>query len=719
MSAMVKKLPGRPLDRARATQRQRATSGQTDEALAALFESGAAGIAEVDLRSGGFVRVNRRFCEIMKRDRDLLFGLGVTDVVHPEDRGAVDAAWRAAMETTGQWEAEVRHVWPDGGEFWVRIGVSASRRDASGAPVRCVAVLQDVTDSVRAKERLKNNEELLRLGQRVGRIGSFTRDLRTGSLECSAETRHMLGLAPHEGAIPTRSWMAGFLAQDRPRLAETIDAALKRRDPEIAIECRIRRRNDGVVRHLEMRARYFYDEAGEPIRSVGVVIDVTERKEAEEKFVHAARHDALTGLPNRALFHERLNEATANVRDGAPFAVFCLDLDRFKDVNDTLGHPQGDSLLIETAARLRAELRPGDMLARLGGDEFAVIQSGLSDREEAAELARRLVVRIAEPFTLKGQRVIIGASIGVALAPHNGAVGEDLLIAADLALYKAKGQATRGWRFFEPQMNEEARLRRELAHNLRKGFDSGEFELFYQPVLDASTLRVRRFEALARWRHPLRGLVAPDRFIPLCEEIGLICPLGAWVLRRACDEATTWPAAIGVSVNISAVQVAAGDLHEVVAAALAESGLAAERLELEITETALLKDCESTLAALHKLKALGVRIAMDNFGAGQSSLGYLQSFPFDKVKIDRAFATCVDQSPRAAAIVKAMLNLCSALGMSTTIEGVETEAQFQALAKLGADRVQGFLFSPPRPAHGVPALLAQFGGSPTMSAAAE
>jgi diguanylate cyclase (GGDEF)-like protein/PAS domain S-box-containing protein len=721
MAANLRNILKRLIDAAPPKRRKRVADAmaEKDAALAALFETGTAGICEVDMRSGRFLSVNRRFCEIVKRDAALLLTLAPGDIVHPEDRAAVETEMASAMATSSQWEGEVRYLLPDGGVLWVRVGASVWRRDEFGAPLRRIAVVQDVTESVMVKERLKQSEELLRLGHRVGRIGSFVRDLKTGELQCSPEARHIFGLAPVEGTIPRAAWMAGFLAEEQSGIAEAIDAALKRRDPEIACECRIRRRSDGRFRHLEMRAHYFYDEAGQPTRSVGVVIDITERKEAEERFAHAAKHDALTGLPNRALFQERLNEASARARQGEAFAVLCLDLDRFKDVNDTFGHPEGDRLLIEAVARFRSELRAEDTLARLGGDEFAIIQTGLSNSDEAARLARRLVDRLAEPFTLKNQRVLVGASIGVAIAPRDGTRDEDLLIAADLALYRAKAQPARGWRFFEPQMNEQAQLRRELEHDLRKALENGEFEVFYQPVLDVSTLRVRRFEALARWRHPQRGLVMPDRFIPLCEEIGLIWPLGEWVLRRACADAMTWPETIGVSVNISAVQVGAGQLDRVVAAALADSGLAAHRLELEITETALLKDSEATLSTLHKLKALGVRIAMDDFGAGHSSLGYLQRFPFDKVKIDRGFTKTVDQSPKSAAIVRAIINLCGALGMSTTIEGVETEAQFEAVAKMGGQRVQGYLFSPPQPVDRVPALIAQFGGSPGAQRAAE
>ena len=699
--------------------RRVAALGEKDAALAALFETATAGIAEIGLGPGArFLRVNGRCCEILRRRVETLLTLAPGDVVHPDDRAAVQKEWREAMALgTGRWEGELRHVGPNGETFWAHIGVSVCRRDAKGAPTRAVAVLQDVTESRLIRERLSRSEELLRLGQRIGRIGTFERDLVTGKLFCSAETRVMFGFSAEPRVVRADQWLPSFVPEHQERIAETIKAALRRRDEEIAIDCSVMRRGETTPRHLEMRARYFYDESGRPLRSVGVVIDVTERKQVEERLAHAARHDPLTGLANRTLFREALSAATARTIGGQSFAVLCLDLDRFKDVNDTLGHPAGDKLLIETAARLRRELRAGDMLARLGGDEFAILQLGLSDPAEAGRLAQRLVDCIRAPFMLEGQRVSVDASVGVAVAPRDGLDGEELLRAADLALYQAKQVS--GWRFYEPEMNHDAQRRRELESDLRRAMEQGEFELFYQPVLDIDSLKVRRFEALIRWRHPTRGLVSPDRFIPFCEEAGLITPLGAWVARRACLDAARWPEDIGVSVNISAVQFADGDLDRVIAAALAESALDARRLELEITETSLLKDTETTLATLHRLKALGVGIAMDDFGAGHCSLSYLQSFPFDKVKIDRAFARGVDRSERSAAIVKAMLDLCAALGLSTTIEGVETHAQYQALARMGARKVQGYLFSPPQPVDCVPAMLEQFGGASAPLCAAE
>jgi diguanylate cyclase (GGDEF)-like protein/PAS domain S-box-containing protein len=653
----------------------------------------------------------------MRREADVLLTLGPGDVIHPDDRAAVKAEWMAAMKLGGAWEAEVRHVAPDGSPFWLRIGVSVWKRNEAGLPVRCIAVMLDITDSVRVKEQLRTSEELLRLGQQIGRIGSFSRDLVTGLLHCGAETSHMFGLAG-EGPFSSKTWFDTFLPTDRLRVSKAIEDALARRDVEIACEYGIRRPEDGAVRRLEMRAGYIYDEHGRPLRSAGVVIDVTERKLAEEQLAHAARHDALTGLANRVLFRERVDEASLRLAQGEQFAVLCVDLDRFKEVNDTLGHPQGDRLLVEVAGRLKSALRPSDTIARLGGDEFAVVLSNIRQPEDAERLASRLVDEIGAPYLLNGQVAAIGASIGVAVAPRDGVDHEAILRAADLALYEAKAAPARGWRAYEPRLDALSRVRRELERDLRLALDRDEFELFYQPVLDVASQRVVHFEALIRWRHPEKGLVAPDAFIPIAEQIGLIVRLGAWVVERACREAATWPAAIGVAVNISALQVSAGNLEAVVAAALADSGLDAGRLELEITESSLLGNSERTLATLRKLKTLGVRIAMDDFGAGHSSLGYLQSFPFDKVKIDRAFAQGVDRSARSAAIVNAILGLCSALDIPTTVEGVETEGQRRTVSQLGATQAQGYLFSPPRPADEVPRLLAQFGGPPTLVAAA-
>ena len=683
-------------------------------ALTALFEAGTAAIVLLDLRNDGFERVNARFCELLNYDAAILMKMRLRDVLHPEDIAAVGRDFRRALLARGRWEGEIRHVRSDGALIWLNAGVTVWRRDADGAPTHAISVLQDVTERRAVAERLRVSEEMLRLGQQVGRIVTLSRDMKADLMKFGPMSREMFGLPDSDAAIPFAEFLKLVHPEDAPGLRRRSLDVLARQEPEFGAEFRIVRPNDRELRHIDLRVRYHYDETGSPLGSIGVGIDVTERKAAEQRLEFAARHDPLTGLPNRAYFRDRLEEACAYASRDEFIAVLCLDLDRFKDVNDTLGHPVGDQLLVLVGRRLQSQLRVTDTVARLGGDEFAVIQMGLREPDDAARLARRLVERLREPYLIEGTRVTIGASIGIAVGPRDGRRAQDLLKSADLALYEAKAQPNRGWRFFEPQMNAQARERYELEADLRRAIREEQFELFYQPMLDAGALRVQKFEALIRWRHPRRGLLLPNSFIPACEQNGMICEIGDWVLRRACADATKWPARIGVAVNVSAVQVSDGQLDASVAAALAESGLEPERLELEITETALLHDTEATFAVLMRVKVLGVRIALDDFGVGHASLGYLQTFPFDKVKIDRSFTREVDQSPRGAAVVRAMLDLGKAFNLTTTVEGVETEAQFKKLGLTEGTKVQGYLFSPPRPADCVLELIERFsGGEPS------
>lgn len=437
--------------------------------------------------------------------------------------------------------------------------------------------------------------------------------------------------------------------------------------------------------------------------------DITRRRAAEAHIEHMAHHDALTGLPNRVLLRERLAQAVARVGRGEPCAVLCLDLDRFKEVNDTLGHPIGDALLRAVTERLQDEVRETDTLSRLGGDEFAIVQSGAELPGDARALAGRLVAALSRPFQIEGHQVVIGTSIGIALAPGDGNDPDALLKAADLALYRAKETARGTWCFFEPEMDARMQARRALEIELRRAIALEEFELYYQPVVDAQHALLSGFEALVRWRHPERGMVSPGDFIPLAEETGLIVPLGAWVLQRACADAAGWPEKVKVAVNLSPVQFGGAGPVRAVAAALQASGLDPSRLELEITETAMLRETDAVLAILGELKALGVSIAMDDFGTGYSSLGYLRQFPFDRVKIDRSFIQGLGQCPDSAAIVQAVTGLCSALGMGVTAEGVETKDQLAELADVKDMQVQGYFFSPPRPAADVPLLCQQIG----------
>ncbi|WP_426437279.1 EAL domain-containing protein [Bradyrhizobium genosp. P] len=425
--------------------------------------------------------------------------------------------------------------------------------------------------------------------------------------------------------------------------------------------------------------------------------DVTEQQRAESQIAFMARHDALTRLANRTVLAERIEQAVAQAGRGCGFAVLCMDLDNFKQVNDTLGHPVGDELLCAVADRLNACIREVDTVARLGGDEFAVVQCGIDSSEDSERLARRIVERIGAPYELSGHRVVVGCSVGISLAPGDGMTGEKLLKNADVALYQAKMEGRGTWRFFEPAMDVTLQTRRSLELDLREAMSRDEFALFYQPLYDLHRDRICGFEALLRWNHPKRGLVPPDQFIPITEEIGLITPLGEWVLNRACEQAALWPGEMKIAVNVSAVQFRDQGLVEVVGRALAASKLSPHRLELEITESVLLANSTETIAMLHQLKAQGVRIALDDFGTGYSSLSYLRSFPFDKLKIDQSFVRDATATHGSKSIVRAVINLGRNLGMTTIAEGVETIEQLNHMRAEGCNEAQGFLFSRPVP----------------------
>jgi diguanylate cyclase (GGDEF)-like protein len=438
--------------------------------------------------------------------------------------------------------------------------------------------------------------------------------------------------------------------------------------------------------------------------------DITERRITEEKIAHLAHYDALTDLPNRSLFRSELERELKRTERGAQCAVLYIDIDEFKGINDSLGHPVGDELLKAIAVRLRGCVRGSDVVARLGGDEFAIVQTSIETHSDITDLVGRIYDAIREPFECLGHRLLTDASIGIALAPRDGTDLDELLKNADLAMYGAKADGRRTYRFFQPDMDAKVKARRTLELDLRQaidngGFTAGGFEVYYQPLLDLQDDHITGCEALLRWRHPERGMISPCEFIPVAEEIGVIGQLGEWVLTTACMEAATWPGDIKIAVNVSPVQFRSQTLSLKVAAALAASGLPARRLELEITEAVLIRDDEIALAILHRLRSLGVRIALDDFGTGYSSLSYLQRFPFDKIKIDRCFISDLAEANGSSSIVQAVVNIAAARNMSTTAEGVETETQKQLLRALGCTEMQGWLFSAARPAAEVRALI--------------
>ncbi|QPF91693.1 EAL domain-containing protein [Bradyrhizobium commune] len=471
----------------------------------------------------------------------------------------------------------------------------------------------------------------------------------------------------------------------------------------------------GGQRHTISKRIGIRDKAGEPRYIINVIEDVTERRKTDEKIAHMAHYDALTDLPNRALFREQIERELTKVAGGEQFALLYIDVDEFKGINDSLGHHVGDELLKAIADRIRGCLKPGDLIARLGGDEFAVIQTGVESSADVLAFVTRIHEAIRRPYHCLGHQLSTDASIGIALAPQDGTDLDQLVKNADLAMYGAKAEGRRTYRFFVPEMDASAKARLTLEQDLRQALVDGGFEIHYQPLVNLRSGDVSGCEALLRWRHPERGMVSPAEFIPIAEDTGLINELGDWVLRTACNEAATWPAHVRLAVNVSPVQLKCDTLALKIAGALAASGLEPSRLELEITEAVLIRDDEAALSILHQLRAIGVRIALDDFGTGYSSLSYLKRFPFDKIKIDRCFVADIADAGGAPVIVQAVVNIASASNMTTVAEGVETEAQREMLRTLGCTEMQGYLFSKPKPAAEVRKL---FGPGDAMPVAA-
>ena len=437
-----------------------------------------------------------------------------------------------------------------------------------------------------------------------------------------------------------------------------------------------------------------------PMPNGGIVVtveDITEKLLAEEKIRHLAHYDALTNLPNRVAFYDQMETITKHLRRAESIGVLSLDLDHFKAVNDTLGHPIGDRLLREAAQRMQNCLRDGDIVARLGGDEFAILQVPVEKPADVTALATRLIEAVGAPYDFDDRKVVVGVSVGIALAPSDGDEPDALIKNADLALYRAKADGGGVYRFFEAEMDARMQARRVIELDLRRAISNGgEFELLYQPIVDVETGKIVSCEALVRWHHPERGLVMPQEFIPVAEATGLIVQLGEWVLQHACAEAVHWPNDIAVAVNLSPAQFKSKNLVPAVINALAASGLPASRLELEITELVLLEESDGAFAILHQLHDLGIRIAMDDFGTGYSSLGYLRRFPFSTIKIDQSFIRDLPGKEDSLAIVRAVVGLSSSLGIKTIAEGVETEEQLASITSEGCTGSQGFLFSKPR-----------------------
>jgi diguanylate cyclase (GGDEF)-like protein/PAS domain S-box-containing protein len=450
-------------------------------------------------------------------------------------------------------------------------------------------------------------------------------------------------------------------------------------------------------RYLTSKRIGIRDQAGETRYIVNVVDDVTDRRRADERIAHLAHYDPLTDLPNRVLFRDQIERELQRTSRGEQFALLYIDIDEFKGINDSLGHHVGDELLKAVAARIRSCIRETDLIARLGGDEFAVIQTDVGSTADVVEFVTRIHDAIRQPYLCLDHQLSTDASIGIALAPQDGTDLDQLIKNADLAMYGAKANGRRTYRFFEPAMDASAKARLTMEQDLRQALVDGGFEIHYQPVVDLGRDEVTGCEALLRWRHPERGMISPAEFIPVAEDTGLINELGEWVLRTACAEAAAWPDHVRLAVNVSPVQLKCQTMALKIAGALAASGLSASRLELEITEAVLIRDDETALAILHELRAIGVRIALDDFGTGYSSLSYLKRFPFDKIKIDRCFVSDIAEIDGSSAIVQAVVNIAASRNMTTTAEGVETSEQKEILRALGCTEMQGYLFSAAKP----------------------
>jgi diguanylate cyclase (GGDEF)-like protein len=584
---------------------------------------------------------------------------------------------------------------------WLRVSQSATQDGGSVAVWSDISELKDHEErlkatNVRLDAALDNMSQGLCLYDSANRLMVFNRrfceifELPPDHLQPGVTFREVLELSISAGA---------YVGRSAPEL--------------IAEQAEFVSQHASGAYHQELSRNRVVAIVHQPMPDGGWVAtyeDVTERRRSEARIAFMARHDALTGLPNRVLFAEKLEKALADLGREGGFAVLCLNLDRFKQVNDTLGHHVGDELLRTVAQRLRYCARDVDTVSRLGGDEFAIVQPKVDRPETAALAAHQIIEVLSAPYDIAGHRITIGASIGISLAPGDGATTGKLLKSADVALYRAKTDGRGTWRFFEAEMDARLQARRTLELDLRDALEKDEFEIFYQPIYDLTHDRISGFEALLRWRHPTRGLVLPGEFIALAEEIGLIIPMGEWVLRRACAEARAWPSHIMLAVNVSAVQFKGPGLIQTVQDALAATGLAPHRLELEITESVLLADNVATLAILHTLRDLGVRIAMDDFGTGYSSLSYLRAFPFDKIKIDQSFVRDLTAAGGPGPIVRAIRTLADCLSMRTTAEGVETYEQLQWLRDEGCHEVQGYYFSRPVPAADIPELIQRLRG---------
>ena len=667
----------------------------TTQFLESVLDNVPVCVAAKNIEDGRYIFANRAFERFSHFSRDRIVGKRADEIFRPETAASIEAADQAALNAP---EGQFRN------EFFVERGsekriVASNRvvaRNEKSEPEFMIALFDDVTDRRSLSRELENNKKFLELV-----VDNIPVSL---IVERVSDGRYLLANRSAETILNRRREDAtGLTAADifNPREAKLIiardEAAIKKRG--LLTEEHPISTKDGLRLFLTRRMTVL-DEAGEPQYLIKTHEDVTDRRQTESRMAHMAYHDGLTDLPNRAAFLQALAqmiEACAGTDD--EFAVLCIDLDGLKEINDVFGHAMGDKVLIQVAQRLQASAR-GGVVARLSGDEFGLIIDG---RQPAAgiALAEQVAEALAGEFHIDGKAVRTGCTTGISVFPHNGSDAASLLANAGAALFRAKAKSRGSISVYEPEMDQQIRDRRVLHQDLSMAIKNGEMSLYYQPQAAAGATvaesEVIGFEALARWLHPVRGFVSPGDFIPIAEESGLIVEMGEWLLREACREAASWAAPLQIAVNLSPAQFTHGDLVSLVHSILLETGLAPGRLELEITEGVLIEDFDRGLALLRRLKALGVRISMDDFGSGYSSLSYLQAFPFDKIKIDRAFVINLGRNPQSAAIVRAVIHLGHGLEMSIVAEGVETQQQLGFLSEEGCDAVQGYLIGRPAP----------------------
>lgn len=646
-------------------------------------------------------------------------GRNVSILMPQAEREVHDGHIRSYLETgtkkfIGHGPRRLTGVHKDGREFPMELAIGEASQEFKGKLF--IGVAKDISDDIEVEETLTRQNEQLRkrdaeLNEQNERFNAALEGMSHGLcmfdgeqrlIVCNGRYASIYGLSPELvkpgttlNQILQHRIASGIYCGDTPEeyIRERCAAVMDRQ-----INIKLQELSDGrsiVIRHQPLADGGWLDTHE----------DITDYRRIEKRLVHLAHHDALTGLANRAQMRERLDDQLKQGRRGGGFALLYLDLDGFKGINDTLGHAAGDQLLKAVSERLQDCIRENDLVARLGGDEFAILQALAEQPSDAIELAKRINMAISTPFTLGQIEVDIGVTIGITFAPKDGSDGEQLLSNADAALYHAKGVSRGSYCLFNPELEEGAKHLQAMRNDLRGALARDEFELYYQPLFNLKEARISGFEALLRWHNGESGTVPPDEFIPVAEETGLITEIGEWVLKQACAEAARWPDDIKIAVNVSPVQFRRGNLVQMVRDALAATRLRANRLELEITESVLMHESAETLAMLHELKEIGVRISMDDFGTGYSSLSYLRNFPFDKIKIDATFVQGLSHGASDIGIVQAVVGLASRLGVETTAEGVETQEQLEIVKAEGCTEAQGYLFAPPRPARDIALLM--------------